>query len=201
MSVLKPVSSSLKEQDISLILSNHRDHQSRYEFMLPNVYIQHDSECDLFCIRPSGLCDEFEIKTSRSDFLADAAKFVSHRELTKEESKSFNWDTRASHPSYKLKSEALVAGNLHINYFWYVVSEGVAELSDIPEYAGFITISPRGRVTVIKKPSRLHGKKLTLDQRYKLARKAMYRYWTVQNTLLKTKKTVAKLQKDLVSKK
>ena len=58
----------MTEQDVILWLVESNDHQRRYELMVPNVFILPDSEADLFAIRRSGFCDEFEVKISRPDF-------------------------------------------------------------------------------------------------------------------------------------
>ena len=66
----------MTEQDVILRLAKCIDHQRRYELIVPNVFILPDSEADLFCIRRSGFCDEFEVKISRPDFLNDHKKRV-----------------------------------------------------------------------------------------------------------------------------
>ena len=174
----------MTENDVIMQLANHGDHIRRYEIMLPNVYIQHDSEADLFCIRKSGLCDEFEVKTSRSDFLADKNKFVQYRAQTPEEWGLFDWNNRASAPNYKQKHQALIDGDLCVNYFWYVVEEGVATIEDIPDLAGFIVVHPDKMMRIEKLPVRLHGDKMSMEDRYKIARKSTYRFWKLKNDLL-----------------
>jgi len=182
----------MKEQDIILGLANHHDHMTRYELMLPNVFIQHDSEADLFCIRKSGLCDEFEVKTSRSDFLADKKKFIQFREMTNEEwleihkGKGGIWSERVNWPNYKSKQQALADGNMCINYFWYAIVEGIAALYEIPEFAGVITFSEDGRLNIRRSPKKLHGNKMPIEDRYKIARKSTYRFWKLKNQMTPT---------------
>lgn len=173
----------MREQDVILTLANHGDHIRRYEIMLPNVFVQHDSEADLFCVRKSGLCDEFEVKTSRPDFLNDKNKFVQYRAQTPDEWGKFDWHNRAAAPNYKTKYEALVDGDMDINYFWFAVLEGVADVEEAPDFAGFIVIDKDGFMRIKRQPKRLHSVKMSLESRYKLARKATYRFWKLKNEL------------------
>ena len=177
----------MTEQDVIMALANHGDHIRRYELMLPNVFIQHDSEADLFCVRKSGLCDEFEVKTSRSDFLADKKKFINYRQPTREEVLShqhIGWEDRSQQPWYKLKYQALTDGDMCVNYFWYAVAEGVATADDVPVWAGLIVVGADGRIRIKKSPDRLHKNKMSVDDRYKIARKSTYRFWKLQNQAL-----------------
>lgn len=160
-------------------LANYPYHIQRYELMIPNTYIANDSEADLFAIRKSGLSDEFEIKVSRSDFLADKKKTVRVRSMTREE-ELFKWNNNP-HPNTKPKYQALRDGNLPVNYFWYVVAEGIADESEIPDFAGFIIILESGRMIIQKKPVKLHRKKLSFEERYQIARKTNYRFWKLKN--------------------
>lgn len=171
----------MKEQDLIMALANHGDHLRRYELMMPNVFIQHDSEADLFCIRKSGLCDEFEIKVTRSDFLADKRKFVQYREPGPGEWKGFKWENRQNAPYYKSKYQALVDGDMCINYFWYAVAEGVADIDDMPPSVGLIIINKKGRLQIKRSPKKLHKNKMSIEDRYKIAKKSTSRFWKLKN--------------------
>jgi len=176
----KPV---MTETDVIMELANYGDHIRRYELMLPNVFTQHDNECDLFCVRKSGLCDEFEVKTSRADFLNDKKKFVMFRRATQEEYRELFTSFKERHqmPNYKPKHQALIDGDMCVNYFWYVVQEGVATIEDMPDFAGLITVCPGRSLRVIKAPKKLHKEKMSLEERYKIARKSTYRFWKLKN--------------------
>lgn len=177
------------EHSIIMQLANYGDHIRRYELMLPNVYTQHDNEADLFCVRKSGLADEFEVKVSRSDFLADKKKFICTRELTPAERPLYQptlWEKRFEQPNYKPKYQALIDGDLATNYFWYAVDEGVAQVEDMPEFAGLIIAKHDGRLRIAKAPSLLHKSKLSIEDRYKLARKSAYRFWKLKNEIEET---------------
>jgi hypothetical protein len=177
----------VNETDVIMSLANYGDHIRRYELMLPNVFIQHDSEADLFCVRKSGLCDEFEVKTSRSDFLADKKKFVCFRDLTPGERSIFSWNDRANAPNYKPKYQALIDGDMCVNYFWYAVIEGVAGVEDVPPFAGLIVVGSDGRLRIQKSPQKLHKEKMPVEERYNIARKSTYRFWKLKNEVIAAK--------------
>lgn len=168
----------MSEQEIIKHLARNWDHRQRYEVMIPNCYITADNEADFFGIRKSGFCDEFEIKITRSDFKADAKKRVWYRQGTHED---FNWKEKGlDFPPYtKPKHEALVEGLLPPNYFWYVMPRDLCSVEEIPEHAGLIYVNDdrRSNLSVIKAPKRLHKNKLSIEDRYRHARKAQYRYW------------------------
>jgi hypothetical protein len=172
------------EQDVIMALANHCDHIQRYELMLPNVFIQHDNESDLFGIRRSGLCDEFEVKVSRADFLADKKKTVRTRRATREEWLEFGWDDHRNKPGCKSKYDALVDGDMCINYFWYAVPEVIVTVDDVPDFAGLIVVRDDGRIRVKKSPKKLHKNKMSVEDRYKIARKSAYRFWKLKNQAL-----------------
>lgn len=164
------------EKDMIKAIYQRRGYLSAtYEVAIPNCFTQHDNEADLFFIRKSGFCDEIEIKVSRSDFLADKKKRVYYRNLDYSE---FNWSKNGHEfcPSTKPKYEALQDG-LMVNYFWFAIKEGVADVDEIPKFAGLIVVKPDGELNVIKQPKRLHRNKLDFEQRYKFSRLLDYRYW------------------------
>lgn len=69
------------EQSIIDILARSQNRIcTSYEILIPNCYTQHDNEADLFAVRRSGLCDEFEIKVTRADFFNDSKKIVNYRD-------------------------------------------------------------------------------------------------------------------------
>lgn len=166
----------MNEQNIIKLLAKHPNHTQRYTFMVPNCYTTHDNEADLFCVRKSGLCDEFEIKTSRSDFLADKRKRVCNHEL---EFKDFDWKVRGLEfaPNTKYKFQAMLDGDMPTNYFWYVVKKGICEASEIPSFAGFIEVSEKGTLRIVKSPDKIHGKKLSSEKQLSFAKKNSYRFW------------------------
>lgn len=175
---------------IDRIYRSQSDFYTQYDIFIPNCYVTHDSECDMFALRRNGLCDEFEVKISRSDFLHDAKKIVNVRPCKPGEHISWAEVTRDLPPALvkqtpapwqKLKYDALRDGDLPINYFTYVVTEGVASVEDVPDFAGFATVDEFGTVTVHKKAVRLHKNLIPDKQKYLLVRKLAYRFWDYRN--------------------
>lgn len=163
------------------------DHRRRYELMVPNCYTSHDNEADVLAVRKSGLCDEFEIKVSRSDFFNDAKKIVATRQADWRNGEYHEWNQNGSPrpaPWEKLKYDALLAGEMTCNYFWYVIKEGIVTPDEVPEWAGLITVRddpfPYRLHRVIRHPKRLHANKMSDKELYKLTRKLHFRYWSMR---------------------
>lgn len=153
-----------------------------YDIVVPNCYTREDNECDMFAIRKTGLCDEIEIKISRSDFLCDKKKLVAYRNETQSEWRSYSLlseaDKKKIVPDWKkYKRECLVEGYLS-NYYWYAVKEGIATVEEVPEWCGFITVDEYGVIKVIRKPKKLHSSKMSVEEKYKIAKKLYYRFWS-----------------------
>ena len=175
-----------------LIVINQKRICTSYDLLVPKCYTTHDNECDVFAIRKSGLCDEFEIKVSRSDFLNDAKKKIAIREsryfgTSEVDEDRLHYDKREniSHtkwkkllaPWEKMKYQALVDGDTPVNYFWYVVKYDIVEICDLPKWAGLIKIFDDGSLRVIKSPEKLHRNKVDDAFKFNIARKLGFRYW------------------------
>ena len=145
---------------------NYTRYSPRYEMLAPNVYIK-TNEMDLFGLRKSGFVDEIEIKLSRSDFLADFKK-TTH---AKDPNGKYSWSFIE-----RFKHECLAEGLSPCNYFSFFMPEEISEKCDIPEYAGLYTFDGTW-LKEVKKAPRLHSRKISLDLKYKIARKMAYRYW------------------------
>ncbi|CAL9979227.1 hypothetical protein VPHD479_0220 [Vibrio phage D479] len=147
----------------------------RYDAVVPNCYTRWENEADLFCMRKSGLCDEMEIKVTRSDFKNDAKKTV---RLLNENYTSYR-DKWVETP----KTEALTTGHMS-NYFWYCIPEGLMEFDEIPAWAGIIVVIRRtdGSLCAYEKraPKRLHGGKMSEEEKFKQVRKLGFRYWDLR---------------------
>lgn len=137
----------------------------RYDAVIPNCYTAYDNEADLFCMRKSGLCDEIEIKVSKADFRLDEKKTVRVINEGKKSRKK------------TAKRDAMTDGKMS-NYFWYAYPIGLVDREEIPEWAGIIEVNPEVmRGYVVRSPKRLHGGKMTYEERFKQARKLGYRFW------------------------
>jgi hypothetical protein len=88
-------------------------------------------EHDVLSILKSGLIAEYEVKVSRSDFIADAKKDKwKHHELE-------------------------IFDNLP-NYFYYACPIGLISTEEIPNYSGLVYVSKNG-VEVVKRPKKIHS--------------------------------------------
>ena len=85
--------------------------------VFPNVFLGH-FEADILEITKSGYSYEYEVKISRADFKQDLLKR--------------KYDV--------LKHDLLKNGN-HVNYFSYVVPEGLVSVDEVPEFAGLIYVN------------------------------------------------------------
>jgi len=157
---------------LELQLAFNATQQQRYTLMIPNTHFNQGYEMDIMCVRNGSLMvEEIEIKTSRSDFLADFRKTVGR---------------------FRMKHEELQRGNLIANYFCFLVPALLlAKIEDdIPEYAGIYTgyrlNEPRnkhvdfaGYIRRVRNPKRLHKNKPTEKLLYKKTRGMTFRYWTL----------------------
>jgi len=136
----------------------------RYELVCPNIFVTQNSEMDLCGIRKgSKYLDEIEIKITETDFKADFRKvlMINHQRQNKHE---------------KIKN-----GEAVCNYFSFLIPEGTLNYELIPEYAGLYiaSIDSTGvcRIKEVKKAKRLHNNVISVERRYKLAKKMAYRFW------------------------
>jgi hypothetical protein len=111
---------------------------NRNQIVIPNFYYG-KNECDMFSITGSDYVVEYEIKISRSDYLADFKK----------------------QDRDNLKHETLSKGVGHKcpNRFFYVVPKDLIKLSECPKYAGLIYFS-NGWFSVVKSAPLLHRNKI-----------------------------------------
>jgi hypothetical protein len=179
----------LSEFVVQNILAQYKDHQQRYEVMIPRCKTQVDNEADVLAIRRSGFCDEFEVKLTRSDLVNDKNKKVKIRDVNLNNPIDKHWiekhgsNSKEVAPWQKSKYDALVAGGTLVNYFWYVIKEGIASKSDIPSWAGLIIINKKGHLTVVRHPERLKSEKLTEPQKYQLSKSLNARFWEYRSKL------------------
>ncbi len=126
----------------------------RKSFVLPRYTPSFWWECDIFEITKAGRFVEYEIKTSRGDFSADAKKGRTIYGL---------FDIESREPVRRTKHEMIVAGE-GPSRFWFVATLGL--IRDIPEWAGLIEICRsssnlfRLKERVIKKAPRIHSRRI-----------------------------------------
>jgi len=160
-----------------LINAFYRSQHQRYELVAHNVYpCWRFKEMDIMAIRRSGFIDEIEIKLTRSDYLADFKKTVSIKvEKYFDPIKKHN-----VHSEDRYKHKCLAEGLNRCNYFSFLMPDELAEKCDIPDYAGLYTFNGR-YITEIKKPPRLHNRKISLQLKYEIARKLSFKFWQSKN--------------------
>lgn len=94
-------------------------------------YLFSDWEIDVLSLNKGGYLTEFEVKISRSDFLADAKK------------DKFFYYNNGKH-------------KLMPNRFFYVCPNGLIRIEELPSIAGLIYLHDNGTMEVIKKAPLLH---------------------------------------------
>lgn len=147
---------ALNETKIQEILN--RKYIGNCKYKVANVYVfRYDWETDYFVQKQNGYCYEFEIKTSKADFLADFKKTTKHTILKSGASDLDGFKSHKNRP----------------NKLFYVVPQGMIEAKDIPDYAGLMYVN-EGRLSTIKEAPFIHKEKLKFED--KLCHK-FYHYW------------------------
>lgn len=122
--------------------------------------MEYPYECDLLRFKESGTVYEYEIKTSKSDYLADFKK---------------SWYKENKHQSLK-------DGKLLPNYFFFVLPEGMVSKSEIPDHCGLLEYSYRppsdfgkGYISIklTKNAKRLHNRRF--DKWHSIAKRMAFR--------------------------
>lgn len=107
---------------------------------LQNKYFFAPHESDLLIFRHGGTCTEYEIKSSRSDFLADFDKTEKHHRL-----------------------DTMFDLTIIPNEFTFVVPHDIGVTADdVPNYAGLIVVHRHGLrewQVVAKRPPLLHNER------------------------------------------
>lgn len=115
--------------------------QEVLKFNIPceNISFFFHGEADVLSLNKNKYLSEFEVKISKSDFKADSKK-------------ARKWQL------FNNKIESLIP-----NYFWYVCTDKLIKVSEIPVYAGLIYVVD-GVLEIIKKPQLLHKKKADTEK-------------------------------------
>lgn len=154
-----------------------------YKYHIENSYV-FDWESDFFCISNAGYVYECEIKTSRSDFLADFKKEKKHqllkaiRPFTIKGHEQYNgylydingrkriytylscgWDKRPIRTDFRYA----FPNEGRPNKFIYVVPDGLVAAHEVPDYAGLIYVS-KSSCKYVKNPPIIHKNKLDLSK-------------------------------------
>ena len=116
-------------------------------------------EADVFGINKNGYMYEFEIKNSRSDFLAEFKNKTYKHELLKTKN--------AIHTYNEYKNGKKTGNDVEIiqipNRYFFVCVDGLLRKEEMPEYAGLITIDPKiNYLQEIKSAPLLHRNKANI---------------------------------------
>lgn len=128
-------------------------------------------ECDVFEITKAGYFREYEVKLSRSDFLADAKKFQEDVGYDRIDGK-YQRVIKEHRVKHDLLSKGDERGPVQ---FWYVVPLGLVRIDEVPSWAGLIELTDRGASystshwrfseNQTKEAPRLHKKKIEQNVR------------------------------------
>lgn len=131
----------------------------RRSFCLPNYTPREWFECDVFELTASGFMREYEIKLSKSDFVADRTKSKNSWQVV-----DGRFTKTIQHNKHEQLALRWVKGP---SRFTFVYPAGLLALTDIPEWAGAIectqlegyTPPARVRLRVVRPAPQLHRSK------------------------------------------
>ncbi len=129
-----------KTKDIQRLFAKYLVESGR-EFLCEN-FSHTLAEMDICLLSKSNLIHEFEVKISRSDFLADKKK----RKWSYYQQAFIDW---------KLPGQEFYVRKCP-NYFFYVCPNRLIGIDEIPSYAGLYWVDDDGSITLKKKAKKLH---------------------------------------------
>ena len=192
MAFLKRSLFEANEKNIARLILLDNKIMKRSPIMLPNCFISkaQDNEADVFAIRKTLYTDEFEIKCSRADFLADRKKNIAYREPEAKssifgESEYAEWAAagrvKGDEPWTMNKLEAYEQGLGVPNHFNYVLGPDVVVKDDeIPDWAGVYSVSKNGFMTLRRRAKKLHKNKVDPELYSSVLRKGLMRYLDIE---------------------
>jgi len=135
-----------------------------HKIIVPNVSWSYLAwEADIVSITKANYMNEFEVKTSKSDFERDFAK--------------------RKHSQFRNPRMARRIPN----YFWYVAPIKAFPLC-VPDYAGLIEVTKsRSGLSLeqIKKPKLIHKNKMVQDGIDAILKTIMFKYWNLSGELIR----------------
>lgn len=154
------------------------DYYKSARYVVPNIYyFNHPyTETDLMVVKDSGMTYDIEIKVSRSDFFADFKKVRKHEILENgfyKKKKDSYVKIEGLKRRKKFKAGEPIPAE-RPNRFYFAVPEGLITKKEVPDYAGLLYITKRGKIKKVKEAKLLHKEKLDVEPR--LCRK-FYFYW------------------------
>ena len=172
------------EREIQQLLSDEYCIKKRHELSVPNITTVHGWwESDLLSMTKSYILHEFEIKTTRSDWLKEKRAIEG---LVESQCKIRRDDA--------LSKQLLEKDDMGTapNYFWLCGPINVFLEGEIPDYAGFIEVYQfrrKSRIRVIKQAPRLHSGKASDKIMFSMMRSLNFKFW---NSKRKFKKEIEK---------
>jgi len=155
-----------------------RQFRSRYDVISPNFYSENWFEADLFCVSRAGHFHEFEIKISRSDYLADFKKARRFQ---------FQGPMKKKHVVLAEMQKQKTPLYYGPRCFSFVCPEGLISVDELPAYAGLRYVSPDKRrriITVVKAPT-LKAAPVTRHGVQSVMTSFYHRYWRLREKLRK----------------
>lgn len=116
------------------------NHYKPSKAIYKNVYLG-KYERDVLLVKYDKRIYEFEIKTSKSDFLADKKKIGKHKKLK--------------------------AGK-DVNMFYYVCPDGIIPVEEVPKNYGLIYVTSENNISIIKNARQLHKNKISKEHLWNL---------------------------------
>lgn len=159
----------MREKEIQRILHRRYDLGASVA-CLPNTYMVMDKfEADMLVLMKSGYVIEFEIKSTRADFLSEFRNKPDKHEILAGGELLFKHATRGQ-VEYK---------PTHLpNRYVFVTPKGMVDSSEIPDYAGLLEFDYNfPREVMVKKAPLLHTNKASAELLTKLLSSAGRKIW------------------------
>lgn len=162
----------------AFLIRNFRNaYLSRYNYIIPNVYIDLGShEMDIFALRKSGLLDEVEVKISVSDFKADFKKSVTIQYPFPVYNEGSSYPARYGKAN---KHEKIASGKTPCNRFYFLVPEAISNKISVPDHAGLLVWKDNDSYGIreVKPAPLLHRTKVDKDFIFSIVSKCHFKMW------------------------
>ena len=164
----------------------------QHNYLCPNVYL-YDWESDFISTTRAGFVNEYEIKITNADFMADFKKIEKHQIIPNgfrdpsiyeiayiERARECEKDGIPHHYLKKLTATNKIIGS-RPNYFWYICPEGIIKIEDVPIYAGLLITREHHKNPIQIKPApRLHREPISEKLKQKILVSLSYKYWKLR---------------------
>lgn len=136
---------------------------SNHDYKLTNTYIFNEGwESDFFSITKTGYCYEVEIKISKSDFMADFKK-PKHKIFNMLPNRLYAIPGYESRSSIRINGESIMIPSQGVSFknksdyrlpnkFYYAAPSGMLQSSDVPAYAGLISVTDTDTILIKEAP-------------------------------------------------